>query len=100
MNKNKESNLKSFFIKLVSITIAIIVIINVVFNLILAERLQKFDQILSLSEVKDRKDLKDKLLIEIEKSLSKEAVINKEDKIIILRLYNKIKKEFEDLEID
>jgi hypothetical protein len=66
----------------------------------LAERLQKFDQILSLSEVKDRKDLKDKLLIEIEKSLSKEAVINKEDKIIILRLYNKIKKEFEDLEID
>ena len=100
MNKKKESNLKSFFIKLVSITVAIIVIINVVFNLILAERLQKFDQILSLSEVKDRKDLKDKLLIEIERSLSKDEIMNKEDKVIILKLYNKIKKEFEDLEID
>ena len=92
--------MKNFFIKLVSITVAIIVIINVVFNLILAERLQKFDQILSLSEVKDRKDLKDKLLIEIERSLSKDEIMNKEDKVIILKLYNKIKKEFEDLEID
>jgi len=100
MNEKKESNLKSFFIKLVSITVAIIVIINVVFNLILAERLQKFDQILSLSEVKDRKDFKDKLLIEIEKSLSKDEIMNREDKIIILKLYNKIKKEFEDLKID
>ncbi|MDC0473158.1 hypothetical protein OAN27_04230 [Pelagibacteraceae bacterium] len=92
--------MKNFFIKLVSITVAIIVIINVVFNLILAERLQKFDQILSMSDVSDRKNFKNKLLIEIEKGLSKKEMIDKEDKVIILKLYNKIKKEFDDLEID
>lgn len=100
MNGKKENNLKNFFIKLVSITVAIIVIINVVFNLILAERLQKFDQILSMSDVSDRKNFKNKLLIEIEKGLSKKEMIDKEDKVIILKLYNKIKKEFDDLEID
>ena len=100
MNGKKENNLKNFFIKLVSITVAIIIIINVVFNLILAERLQKFDQILSMSDVSDRKNFKNKLLIEIEKGLSKKEMIDKEDKVIILKLYNKIKKEFDDLEID
>ena len=55
MNENKNSGsssqkgLKKFFIKLVSISIAVIIIINFIFNLIFAERLEKIDKILLLS---------------------------------------------------
>ena len=52
-NNNKKSSqntLKVFFIKLISISIAILILINVVFNLFLAERLEKIDKILLLEK--------------------------------------------------
>ena len=42
-----QNNYKSFFIKLASISVAIVIIINLLFNLIFAERLEKFDKVLS-----------------------------------------------------
>ena len=36
-NEDNKANLKSFFIKLVAITISIIIIINMTYNLIFAE---------------------------------------------------------------
>ena len=98
MNKNNNNNYKSFFIKLISISVAIIIIINVVFNLIFADRLNKIDKIFSIYEVNERKNFKNKILNEIEKNLDKEEIINKEDKIIILRLFKKLKKEFNEVE--
>tara|TARA_B100001057_G_C22488569_1_gene809294 strand:+ start:84 stop:389 length:306 start_codon:yes stop_codon:yes gene_type:complete len=98
MNKN-DNNYKSFFIKLISISFAIIIIINIVFNLTLADRLDKIDKIFSIYELNERKNLKDKLLNDIEKSLDKDEIINKEDKVIILKLFKKLKKEFKEIEL-
>ena len=100
-NNNKlESgvNLKIFFIKLISIVIAIIVIINFVFNIILAERVEKIDKILSLNEKSKRYEMKEKIKDEINKSLEKENILHEEDKILLYKLYLKIKKEFQDLD--
>ena len=98
MQENNPNNLKSFFIKLISITIAVIIVFNVVFNLIFAQRLEKIDKIFSIFETQERKNIKNKIISELEKGLEKEEIINKEDKIIILKTYNKIKKEFKNLD--
>ncbi len=100
-NNNKSEfkvNLKIFFIKLISITIAIIVIVNFVFNIILAERVEKIDKILSLNEKSTRYELKEKIKDEINKSLKKENILHEEDKILLYKLYLKIKKEFQNLD--
>jgi len=99
MKQKNNSELKTFFIKLISVTISIIIIINVILNLLLAERLEKVDKIFSIFEYQDRKNIKNNILSELEKSLEKEEIIDKNDKLIILKLYNKIKKEFKELEV-
>jgi hypothetical protein len=99
MEQKNNSELKTFFIKLISVTISIIIIINVIFNLVLAERLEKVDKIFSIFEYQDRKNIKNNILSELEKSLEKEEIIDKNDKLIILKLYNKINKEFKELEV-
>ena len=65
-------------------------IINLLFNLILSERLEKIDKIFSLDKTKIRSELS--------KGLNKEDMIATEDKIILYKLYLKIKKEFEELD--
>ena len=58
-NKNiTKNNYKSFFIKLASISIAIVVVINLLFNLIFAERLEKLDKILLLDKSKMRNEFR------------------------------------------
>ena len=96
MDKN---NLKLFFIKLVSVTISIIIIINVIFYLLLAERIEKIDNILSLDKSKFRSELRNKIRNEIKNGLEKENMINQEDKVLLYKLYKKIQKEFADIEI-
>ena len=98
MQENKSHNLKGFFIKLISIGIAIIIIINIVFNLIFAERLAKIDKIFSILEVSERKNFKKSIINELEKGLEKDDLINSEDKEIIYKIYKKIKQEFSKLE--
>jgi len=100
-NSSKDRlNLKNFFIKLVAISIAIIIVINFLFNMMFAERLEKIDRILSIGEPADRYELKEKLKKEINKGLNKEELINEEDKVLLYKLYLKLKKEFEDLDKD
>ena len=98
-NKPKSGiNLKIFFIKLISISVAIIIIINFLFNIILAERLEKIDKILSVSESTKRYELKEKIRDEINQGLDKKNMRHEEDKILLYKLYLKIKKEFNDLD--
>ena len=98
-NKPKSGvNLKVFFIKLISISVAIIIIINFLFNIILAERLEKIDKILSVSESTKRYELKEKIRDEINQGLDKKNMLHEEDKILLYKLYLKIKKEFNDLD--
>ena len=56
-----KENLRSFFIKLVAISIAVIIIINLIFNILLGERLEKMDKIMSLSDSTSREEVKKKL---------------------------------------
>ena len=95
---DKKNNLKIFFIKLASITFAVIIIINVIFNLIFADKLEKLDQILSLDKSKFRSELREKVRNEIRDGLAKDKILNEEDKILLFNLYKKIKSEFQELE--
>ena len=46
----------------------------------------------------NKKTIKDKIRIEMNKGLKKEKLINDEDKDLILKFYKKIQNELEDLE--
>tara|TARA_B110000438_G_scaffold295615_1_gene338890 strand:- start:788 stop:1108 length:321 start_codon:yes stop_codon:yes gene_type:complete len=92
-----KNNLKFFFIKLISISVAIILIINFLFNMILSERLEKIDQFLNVGDKESRFEIRDKIREEIEKGLKKDNIISEQDKILLYKLYKKIQKEFEDL---
>tara|TARA_B100001996_G_C18669197_1_gene596029 strand:+ start:1026 stop:1334 length:309 start_codon:yes stop_codon:yes gene_type:complete len=98
MQENRPNNLKNFFIKLISITLAIIIVFNVVFNLILAERIEKVDKILSIFESSERKNLKDRFLSELSENLEKDKLLKEEDKVILFKAYKKIQKEFNEIE--
>ena len=80
---DKQNNLKSFFIKLISITIAIILIINVVYNLFLADKMEVFNKLTSLDKSKFRSELRDKVRNEILNGLKKENIFIQEDKILL-----------------
>ena len=98
-NKTEQKGgLKVFFIKLVSSVIAAIIVVNVTFNVFFAERLEKFDQLLLLDRNNVRQNLKEKIKEEIGNSLKKENLIYEEDKILLYKLYNKLRKEFENLD--
>ena len=94
----KQNNLKSFFIKLISITFAIILVINVVYNLFLADKMEALNKLISLDKSKFRSELRDKVRNEIRDGLEKENILNEEDKVLFYKLYIKIKNEFKDLD--
>ena len=100
-NNNKfksQKTLKIFFIKLISISIVIVIVTNLIFNLIFAERLEKIDKILSLDKKHTRIDAQEKIREEIKEGLNKENLIAEEDKILLYKFYLKLRKEFLDLD--
>ena len=96
--ESTQNSLKPFLIKLISVSFAVIVVISILFNMIFAERLEKIDNILFLDQSRMRSEVKDKIRSEISKGLNKENMISNEDKILLYKLYLKIKKEFKDLD--
>ena len=100
MEDSNKKNLKLFFIKLISISIAIIIIVNLSFNLIFAERLEKIDKILLLDKKQFRLEIEEKIRKELNDGLSKDNLISEEDKILLYKLYLKIEKEFQSLDKD
>ncbi len=97
---SSKKSLRGFFIKLISISIAVVIIINLIFNLIFAERLEKIDQILLLDKSQFREEMKDKIRNELNDGLKKENMIAEEDKILLYKIYLKLKEEFETLDKD
>ena len=95
-----KENLRSFFIKLFAISVAVIIIINLIFNILLGERLEKIDKIISMSDSSTRNEIKLKIRSELNKGLDKENIFSKEDKVLIYKIYKKIQKEFKDLELN
>ena len=98
MEDPNKINLKIFFVKLISITLAIIIIINLTFNLIFAERFEKLDKILLLDKKEFRSEIENKIRKELNDGLEKENLLSEEDKILLHKLYLKIKKEFQDID--
>ena len=98
MNHYNKSDLKRFFIKLIAITFSIIIIINITYNLIFAEKFEVIDKILSLNNKQNIEEVKDKIRLEIRRSLLKEKIINDEDKVLFYKFYIKIKNEFQEVE--
>tara|TARA_B100001778_G_scaffold323705_1_gene317300 strand:+ start:182 stop:478 length:297 start_codon:yes stop_codon:yes gene_type:complete len=97
MEKN-PNNLKIFFIKVVTITLSIIIIINVTYNLIFADKLENINKLLELNKKENIEELKNKVRIEIKRGLEKDKIINNEDKVLFYKFYKKIKKEFSEIE--
>ena len=96
---NKNHNLKIFFIKLISISLAIVFIINILFNLIVADKFKSLGLVLSIDELETRRELGNKIRDDIEQILKKEHIIKKEDKLLIYKLYQKVKSEFKNIEV-
>ena len=77
---------------------AIIIIINLLFNMILRERLEKLDKVLSIGRSDVRHEMQEKIRSELKDSLAKENMLYEEDKILLYKLYQKLKKEFQNLD--
>ena len=91
---NDKASLKKFFIKLIAITFSIVIIINITYNLIFAEKFEGITKLLSLSDKESVELIKNKIRSEIKKGLLKDKIINDEDKILFYDFYQKVKKEF------
>ena len=98
MNQNNKTDLKRFFIKLTAITFAIIVIINVTYNLIFAEKLENINKLLSLNKKENIELIKDKIRYEMKEGLLKDKILNEEDKVLFYKFYLKVKNEFQEIE--
>ena len=98
--KNNKPNLKIFFIKLLAISLAIIIIINVTYNLIFSDKLDVLNKLLTLNEKENIEKVKDKIKLEIEKGLSKEKILKKEDAKLLKKFYIKVKKELDEVKTD
>ena len=95
INKNE---FKHFLYKLISISIAIVIVFNLLFNLIFAERLEKLDLLLSLDDNNVRSKFSNKIRNELKKGLEKDNIFYEDDRILIFKLYKKIVNEFKELE--
>tara|TARA_Y100000590_G_C15737873_1_gene1019228 strand:- start:3582 stop:3881 length:300 start_codon:yes stop_codon:yes gene_type:complete len=95
---DSKNNIKTFLIKLISISLAIIIILNVFYNIFLAERLENIDKILFITSKENRTYIEDKIRNEIRRSLEKDKIINDEDKVLLFKFYKKIKEEFRSIE--
>ena len=99
MNKdNNKADLKRFIFKLVAVTFSIIVIINVTYNLIFAEKFEIINKLLSLDNKENIEQAKNKIRFEIRKGLAKDKILNEEDKKLLYEFYLKVKNEFEEIE--
>tara|TARA_B100000749_G_scaffold15801_1_gene12243 strand:+ start:799 stop:1101 length:303 start_codon:yes stop_codon:yes gene_type:complete len=95
---NDKASLRKFFIKLIAITFSIIIIINITYNLIFAEKFENISKLLSLSDKESVELIKNKIRSEMKNGLLKDKIINDEDKILFYKFYQKVKNEFQEIE--
>ena len=99
MNQNNEkAELKKFFIKLIAIIFAVIIVINISYNLIFADKLENINKLFSLNNKDNIEQIKNKIRLEIKSGLDKDKILNEEDKILLYKFYLKLKNEFSEIE--
>ena len=77
---------------MIAIVFAVIIVLNVSYNLIIAEKIE------SLKNKENIQKIKNKIRSEIKSSLDKDKILNKEDKELLYKFYLKLKNEFETIE--
>ena len=87
-----ESNLKIFFIKLIAITFSIIVVINVFYNIFIADKLDVLNKLSNLDK-NTANIIKDKVRSELKSGLEKDRILSDEDAILIKKFIEKISSE-------
>ena len=95
---NEKADLKKFFIKLIAIIFAVIIVINISYNLIFADKLESINKLFSLNNKDNIEQIKNKIRLEIKSSLDKDKIIHEEDKILLYKFYLKLKNEFKGIE--
>ena len=101
MNQNNEkADLKKFFIKLIAVILGVIIVINISYNLIFAEKLETINKLFNLNDKENIELIKDKIRLEIKSGLDKDKILNEEDKILLYKFYLKLKNEFKEIEED
>ena len=90
--KKLEGNLKIFFIKLIAVTLAFIIIINVIYNTFLSEKLDVLNK-LSKIDKNTAEIIKDKLRSELRSGLEKERILTDKDADLIKRFIDKVSSE-------
>ena len=90
-----RSNLKVFFIKLLSITVAIIVIVNVFYNIFLADKMDVINKI-SKMDKESAEVIKNKIRLEIKSGLEKDKILSDEDAKLIKQFIKKIRSELKE----
>ena len=99
MNQNNEkADLKKFFIKLIAVILGVIIVINVSYNLIFAEKLETINKLFNLNDKENIELIKDKIRLEIKSGLDKDKILNEEDRMLIYKFYLKLKNEFKEIE--
>ena len=90
-----RSNLKVFFVKLISITFAIIIIINVIYNIFLADKMEMINKLSSLDK-EAAEVIKNKIRDEIKSGLEKDRILSQEDANLLKKIINKISSELKE----
>ena len=99
MNQNNEkADLKKFFIKLIAVILGVIIVINVSYNLIFAEKLETINKLFNLNDKENIELIKDKIRLEIRSGLEKDKILNEEDGMLLYKFYLKLKNEFKEIE--
>ena len=99
MNQNNEkADLKKFFIKLIAVILGVIIVINVSYNLIFAEKLETINKLFNLNDKENIELIKDKIRLEIKSGLDKDKILNEEDRMLLYKFYLKLKNEFKEIE--
>ena len=97
---NEKADLKKFFIKLIAIIFAVIIVINISYNLIFADKLENINKLFSLNNKDTIEQIKNKIRLEIKIGLDKDKILHEEDKILLYKFYLKLKNEFKEIEED
>ena len=95
---NEKADLKKFFIKLIAIIFAVVIVINISYNLIFADKLENINKLFNLNNKDNIEQIKNKIRLEIKSSLDKDKILHEEDKILLYKFYLKLKNEFKGIE--
>ena len=96
--RDSNTDLKKFFIKLIAIVFAVIIVINMSYNFIFADKMESINKLFNLNKKENIDEIKDKIRLEIKSSLNKDKILHEEDKILLYKFYLKIKNEFKKIE--